>query len=95
MPPFPGAARGGLTASLALKPGSFSRFLQHAAPRKGDLPAHGCLCCAVDEQEELGRRVSNISAALQSCRLPAAAHTRSLRGERCVFVHENCKGKNG
>ena len=50
MPPFPEAARGGLTDSLALKPGSFSRFFQQAAV---NLPAHACLCCAVDEQEEL------------------------------------------
>lgn len=61
MPPFAGEARGGLAASLALKQGSFSRFffqLQHAAA--ANLPTPACNCCAVDEQETLDRRVSNI-----------------------------------
>jgi len=70
MPPFPGAARGGLTDSLALKPGSFSRFFQQAAV---NLPAHACLCCAVDEQEELASQQH-----LPPCKA-AAAHPRSLR----------------
>ena len=60
MPPFPAAAHGGLTATMAWKPRSHSRFFQHPAPRKRGLLVHACFCSAVDEKEELGRRVSNI-----------------------------------